>query len=99
MDTWTGPQVHWKDVLPRANEKEILARFFKGDSQRTIAAALRVSSNTVDKVVKASREQQLEAAALDCIDSETLHRHLLPEDVSLLVQVQPDYEMLLSCAI
>ena len=75
-----------------ATEKEILTRFFKGDSQRTISAALRVSRNTVAKVVKACHEQQLEAAAVDCLDSETLHRHLFPEDVSLPVQVQPDYE-------
>ena len=40
MDTWNGPQVHWKDVLPMANEKEILTRFFKGDCQRTIADAI-----------------------------------------------------------
>ena len=56
-----------------ATEKEILTCFFKGDSQRTIAAALRVSRNTVAKVVKACHEQQLEAAAVDCMDSETLH--------------------------
>ena len=67
-----------------ATEKEILTCFFKGDSQRTIAAALRVSRNTVAKLVKACHEQQLEAAAVDC--------HLFPEDVSLPVQVQPDYE-------
>lgn len=63
MDMWNSPQVHWKDVLLMANEKEILTRFFKGDSQRTISAALRVSRNTVAKVVKACHEQQLESAA------------------------------------
>ena len=74
-----------------ANEKEILAHFFKGDSQRTIAAVLRISRNTVTKIVKAYHEQQLEADAVGHMDSETLHRHLFPEDVALPVQVQPDY--------
>ena len=36
-----------------SNEKEILTRFFKGDSQRTIAAVLHVSRITVAKVVQA----------------------------------------------
>lgn len=74
-----------------ANEKEILAHFFKGDSQRTIAAVLRLSRNTVAKIIKACHEQQLEADAVGHMDSETLHHHLFPEDVALPVQFQPDY--------
>ena len=48
-----------------SKEKEILHRFFKGESQRSIAAVLRVSRNTVAKVVKACHEHPLDAAALD----------------------------------
>ena len=43
-----------------SKEKEILHRFFKGESQRSIAAVLRVSRNTVAKVVKACHEHPLE---------------------------------------
>ena len=46
-----------------SNEKEILTRFFKGDSQRTIAAVLHVSRNTVAKVVQAYQDHPINIVA------------------------------------
>ena len=54
-----------------SNEKEILNHFFKGDSQRTIAAVLHVSRNTVAKVVQACHEHPIENHKLDRLDSAT----------------------------
>ena len=42
-----------------AKEKEILTRFLSGESQRSIAAALGVSRNTVAKMVDAFRKEGL----------------------------------------
>ena len=77
-----------------SKEKEILHRFFKGESQRSIAAVLRVSRNTVAKVVKACHEHPLDAAALDGMDLAALHHHLFPAEADLPGQVQPDYEFI-----
>ena len=72
-----------------SNEKEILNHFFKGDSQRTIAAVLHVSRNTVAKVVQACHEHPIEAHELDRLDHETLVHHLFPDTQALPIQVQP----------
>ena len=77
-----------------SKEKEVLHRFFKGESQRSIAAVLRVSRNTVAKVVKACHEHPLDAAALDGMDLAALHHHLFPAEADLPGQVQPDYEFI-----
>ena len=77
-----------------SNEKEILTRFFKGDSQRTIAAVLHVSRNTVAKVVQAYQEHPLEASDLKRLNPETLIHHLFPQIQALPVQDQPDYEFI-----
>ena len=77
-----------------SNEKEILNHFFKGDSQRTIAAVLHVSRNTVAKVVQACHEHPIEAHELDRLDHETLVHHLFPDTQALPIQVQPDYELI-----
>src|SRR5574344_40832 len=76
-----------------SNEKEILNHFFKGDSQRTIAAVLHVSRNTVAKVVQACHEHPIEAHELDRLDHETLVHHLFPDTQALPIQVKPDYEL------
>ena len=77
-----------------SNEKEILTRFFKGDSQRTIAAVLHVSRNTVAKVVQAYQEHPIEASDLKQLNPETLIHHLFPQMQDLPVQAQPEYEFI-----
>ena len=77
-----------------SNEKEILTRFFKGDSQRTIAAVLHVSRNTMAKVVQAYQEHPMEASDLKQLNPETLIHHLFPQIQVLPVQAQPDYEFI-----
>ena len=77
-----------------SNEKEILTRFFKGDSQRTIAAVLHVSRNTVAKVVQAYQKHPIEASDLKQLNPETLIHHLFPQIQVLPVQSHPDYEFI-----
>lgn len=77
-----------------SKEKEILQRFFKGESQRTIAAVLQVSRNTVAKVIRACHEHRIDASSLDGIDLDALHHHLFPEKADLPCQVPPDYEFI-----
>ena len=77
-----------------SNEKEILTRFFKGDSQRTIAAVLHVSRSTVAKVVQAYQKHPIEASDLKQLNPETLIHHLFPQIQVLPVQAQPDYEFI-----
>ena len=67
MDMWND-HFYRKGVFLMSNEKEILNHFFKGDSQRTIAAVLHVSRNTVAKVVQACHEHPIEAHELDRLD-------------------------------
>lgn len=77
-----------------SKEKEILQRFFKGESQRSIAAVLQVSRNTVAKVIRACHEHRIDAASLDGMDLDALHHHLFPEKADLPCQVPPDYEFI-----
>ena len=77
-----------------SKEKEILQRFFKGESQRFIAAVLQVSRNMVAKVIRACHEHRIDAASLDGMDLDALHHHLFPEKADLPCQVPPDYEFI-----
>lgn len=77
-----------------SKEKEILQRFFKGESQRSIAAVLQVSRNTVAKVIRACHEHRIDAASLDGMDLDALHHHLFPEKADLPCQLPPDYEFI-----
>lgn len=57
-------------------EKEILLCFLNGDSQRRIASYLKVSRNTVFRIVSAYMAQELEASdvsGLSGLTSEALH--------------------------
>lgn len=62
-----------------ATEKEILLCFLNGDSQRRIASSLKVSRNTVFRIVSAYMAQELEASdvsglsGLSGLTSEALH--------------------------
>lgn len=59
-----------------ATEKKILLCFLNGDSQRRIASSLKVSRNTVSRIVAAYMAQELEASdvyGLSGLTSETLH--------------------------
>lgn len=59
-----------------ATEKEILLCFQNGDSQRRIASSLKVSRNTVSRIVSAYMVQELEAldvSGLSGLTSEVLH--------------------------
>ena len=57
-------------------EKEILLCFLNGDSQRRIASSLKVSWNTVSRIVAAYMAQELEASdvsGLSGLTSEVFH--------------------------
>lgn len=59
-----------------ATEKEILLCFLNGDSQRRIVSSLKVSRNTVSRIVSAYMAQELEASdvyGLSGLTSEALH--------------------------
>lgn len=75
-----------------ATEKEILLCFLNGDSQRRIASSLKVSRNTVSRIVAAYMAQKLEASAVSGLTSEALHERLFPTEILAPQQVIPDYE-------
>lgn len=61
-----------------ATEKEILLCLLNGDSQRRIASSLKVSRNTVSRIVSAYMAQKLEASDVSGLTSEALHERLFP---------------------
>lgn len=70
------PFVTLKGCGLMATEKEILLCFLNGDSQRRIASSLKVSRNTVSRIVSAYMSQKLEASdvsGLSGLTSEALH--------------------------
>lgn len=75
-----------------ATEKEILLCFLNGDSQRRIASSLKVSRNTVSRIVAAYMAQKLEASDVSRLTSEALHERLFPTKILAPQQVIPDYE-------
>ena len=75
-----------------ATEKEILLCFLNGDSQRRIASSLKVSRNTVSRIVSAYMAQKLEASDVSGLTSEALHERLFPTEILAPQQVIPDYE-------
>ena len=56
-----------------SKEKQILQMLQDGYSQRRIASALRVSRNTVAKVVNAASDHQLPKGALESMDEAEIH--------------------------
>lgn len=56
-----------------ATEKEILLCFLNGDSQRRIASSLKVSRNTVSRIVSAYMAQKLEASDVSGLTGEALY--------------------------
>ena len=50
-----------------------------------------MSRNTVSKIFKAADQNHLVAKNAESMDDSALHSLLFPEDILLLVQVQPDY--------
>ncbi|WKY46156.1 helix-turn-helix domain-containing protein [Eubacteriaceae bacterium ES2] len=75
-----------------SKEKQILQLRFKGFSQRRIADTLKVSRNTVCKVVKAWEAHPIEDPEFQTIDESKLHSHLFPEEEKIPVMVPPDYD-------
>lgn len=67
------PLVTLKECGFMATEKEILLCFQNGDSQRRIASSLKVSRNTVFRIVSAYMAQELEASDVFGLTSEALH--------------------------
>ena len=74
-----------------SKEKQVLKLRSQGCSQRRIADILRVSRNTVSKIFKAADQNHLVAENVESMDDSALHSLLFPEEISLPVQVQPDY--------
>ncbi|WP_302588944.1 helix-turn-helix domain-containing protein, partial [uncultured Dialister sp.] len=68
-----GQAVHLLRNTHMATEKEILLCFQNGDSQRRIASSLKVSRNTVFRIVSAYMAQELEASDVFGLTSEALH--------------------------
>lgn len=83
MDLWgiyVGylPLVTLKGCGFLATEKEILLCFLNGDSQRRIASSLKVSRNTVSRIVATYIAQKLETSDVSGLTSEALHEQLFP---------------------
>ena len=91
MDMWTTI-IHWKGDIEMAKEKEILTRFLGGESQRSIAAALGVSRNTVAKMVDAFRKEGLDADAVEKMSRQDLAERLFPSATSNVGSAKPDFE-------
>lgn len=67
------PLVTLKGYGFMATEKEILLCFLNGGSQRRIASSLKVSRNTVSRIVSAYMAQELEASDVSGLTREALH--------------------------
>jgi len=74
-----------------AKEQDILLRFHSGRSQRAIALELRVSRNTVAKVIAAYKANGLTKEMVTTLDAEELKRRLFPEVTNLPTAQIPDY--------
>ena len=74
-----------------SKEKQILHMLQDGYSQRCIASTLRVSRNTVAKVVKAASDHQLSKDALESREEGEIHHTLLPEEAMSPTLVTPDF--------
>ena len=74
-----------------SKEKQILQMLQDGYSQRRIASALRVSRNTVAKVVNAASDHQLPKGALESMDEAEIHHALFPEEALIPTLVTPDF--------
>lgn len=64
-----------------SKEKQILQLRLDGFSQRRIADTLKVSRNTVARVVKACDAHPINKQELQAIDESKLHQHLFPEEM------------------
>ena len=66
-----------------SKEREILNLFFCGTSQRKIAQQLKVSRNTVAKVIAAAQALKLSPDGMGAIESDSeLRRKLFPKEDS-----------------
>ena len=74
-----------------SKEKQILQLLQDGYSQRRIAGMLRVSRNTVARVVKATSEHPVSKDTLDSMGENEIHRMLFPEEALLPTLVTPDF--------
>ena len=74
-----------------SKEKQILQMLQNGYSQRRIASTLRVSRNTVARVVKAASDHGLSKDALESMEVTELHHTLFPEEAMLPTLVTPDF--------
>ncbi len=74
-----------------SKEKQILQMLQNGYSQRRIASTLRVSRNTVARVVKAASDHGLSKDALESMEETELHHTLFPEEAMLPTLVTPDF--------
>ena len=74
-----------------AKEKNILLRFLNGESQRSIAASLKVSRNTTAKVIDAFNYAGLTRRDLETLDEPELLAKLFPSAKKQDV-VMPDFE-------
>ena len=75
-----------------SKEKQILQLRLDGFSQRRIADTLKVSRNTVARVVKACDAHPIDEHEFQAIDESKLHRHLFPEETPISVMTPPDYD-------
>ena len=74
-----------------SKEKQILQMLQDGYSQRRIASTLRISRNTVAKVVNAASDHQLPKGALDSMEEAEIHHALFPEEALIPTLVTPDF--------
>lgn len=74
-----------------SKEKQILQLLQDGYSQRQIASTLRVSRNTVAKVVKAASDHHVSKDALDSMEEKQLHHMLFHEEELIPTLVTPDF--------
>jgi len=74
-----------------SKEKQILQMLQDGYSQRCIASTLRISRNTVAKVVRAASDHQLSKDALESMEEVEIHHMLFPEEALIPTLVTPDF--------
>lgn len=75
-----------------SEEKQIIQLHLQGFSQRRIADSIKVSRNTIAKVLSAFEHHSDRVDSIDSLNDEEIHRLLFPEEQLLPTLVLPDFD-------
>lgn len=81
-----------KGANAMSKEKQIIQLHLQGFSQRRIADSIKVSRNTIAKVLSAFEHYSDRVDSIDSLNDEEIHRLLFPEEQLLPTLVLPDFD-------